>query len=59
AHLHHASPGLAGIFAVKQGVDSDHESRVLKNFECRHFDAKARQFSGSLVDLVKRRRTGV
>jgi len=30
ARLHHAAPGSAGLFAMKQGVDSDHESRLLK-----------------------------
>jgi len=34
-------------------------SRPLKNSKRRSFDAKTRQFSESLVDLVKRRRTGV
>jgi hypothetical protein len=30
AHPHQAPPGLAGLFAMKQGVDSDHENRPLK-----------------------------
>jgi hypothetical protein len=30
AHLHQAAPGTAGLFALKQWLDSDHESRLLK-----------------------------
>jgi hypothetical protein len=29
-HLHHVAPGTAGIFALKQGLDIDHENRPLK-----------------------------
>jgi len=31
AHLYYIAPGLAGLFDVNQTVDSDHESRLLKN----------------------------
>lgn len=30
AHLHDVAPGIAGLLAMEQWVDSDHENRLLK-----------------------------
>ena len=58
AHPYHAALGQAEIFAMEQGLDSDHESRLLKKSDNVHVDLDPDSFSGSLIELMIMPRDG-